>query len=92
MLLYVVTYDIVSNKRRQKVAGILEAYGRRVQHSVFECILETSKFKELKKKLIKYVLVPEDSVRFYPLSAHTSSQVEIWGNIPVISPPSSIVV
>lgn len=92
MLLYIVTYDIGCNRRRQKVSSILEAYGRRVQYSVFECLLEGKKYRELKQRLVRHVQVPEDSVRFYPLSGHTSNQVEIWGDIPVISPPGSIVV
>ena len=43
MLLYVVTYDIPSNKRRKKVSDLLEGYGRRVQYSVFECLLSAKK-------------------------------------------------
>ena len=92
MLLYIVTYDISCQRRRQKVADVLEAYGRRVQYSVFECLLELKKYQELKHKLARYVDLPEDSLRFYPLSAHTSNQVEIWGKLPLISPPGSIVV
>ena len=91
-MLYLVTYDVACNRRRQKVASILEAYGRLVQFSVFECILEGKKYQELKKKLVRYVKVPEDNVRFYPLSSHALNQVEIWGNVPLISPPGSIVV
>jgi CRISPR-associated protein Cas2 len=92
MLLYIVTYDICCQRRRQKVADVLEAYGRRVQYSVFECLLEPKKYQELKHKLARYVDLPEDSLRFYPLSAHTSNQVEIWGKLPLIAPPGSIIV
>ena len=31
MLLYIVAYDISSNRRRKKVSDILEGYGKRVQ-------------------------------------------------------------
>ena len=92
MLLYLVTYDIPSNKRRKKVSDLLEGYGRRVQYSVFECLLESGKFKELKIRLKKRVNNTEDSVRFYPLSGHTLSQVEIWGGVPLTQVPGSIVV
>lgn len=51
MVLYVVTYDIPSDKRRQKVAKLLEGYGRRVQYSVFECLLSEVKYEELQKRL-----------------------------------------
>ncbi len=92
MLLYVVVYDVSCNRRRKKVADVLEGYGRRVQFSVFECCLEAKKYQELKRKLGRYVKLPEDSVRFYPMSSHTRDQVEIWGGVPLSSPSGSIVI
>ena len=35
--MYIVSYDITSNKLRRKIAKELENYGVRVQYSVFEC-------------------------------------------------------
>ena len=92
MLFYVVTYDIPSDKRRKKVSDLLEGYGRRVQYSVFECVLSASKYKELRQRLQKRVKVEEDSVRFYPLSGHTLGQVEVWGGLPVTQVPGSVIV
>jgi CRISPR-associated protein Cas2 len=92
MLFYVVVYDIPCDRRRKKVADLLEGYGRRVQYSVFECILTKAKFNELRQRLKKRIKNGEDSVRFYPLSSHTLTQVEVWGEPPVTQPPSSIVV
>ncbi|MBD2097724.1 CRISPR-associated endonuclease Cas2 [Trichocoleus sp. FACHB-591] len=92
MLLYLVTYDISCDKRRKKVSDLLEGYGRRVQYSVFECVLAKSKYDELRQRLKQRVNLTEDSVRFYPLSGHTVSQVEIWGEPPVTSVPGSVIV
>jgi CRISPR-associated protein Cas2 len=92
MLLYLITYDIPSNKRRKKVSDLLEGYGQRVQYSVFECMLELNKFRELKKRLQKRVDLEEDSIRFYPLSGHTLSQVETWGGVPLTQIPGSFIV
>jgi CRISPR-associated protein Cas2 len=92
MLLYLITYDISDDKRRKKVSDLLEGYGVRVQYSVFECILNKSKYDELRKRLKKRVKEGEDSVRFYPLSGHTLSQVEVWGEPPVLQLPSSTIV
>jgi CRISPR-associated protein Cas2 len=92
MLLYLVTYDIPSDKRRKKVSDLLEGYGQRVQYSVFECRLESAKYEELKTRLKKRVNLEEDSVRFYPLSGHTLNQVETWGGVPLTEPPGSFVV
>jgi CRISPR-associated protein Cas2 len=92
MLFYVIVYDIPDNKRRKKVADLLEGYGKRVQYSVFECILTKIKYKELQKRLKKIFKSGEDSLRFYPLSAHTLSQVETWGHPPLSSPPTSTII
>lgn len=92
MLLYVITYDIPSDKRRKKVSDLLEGYGRRVQYSVFECVLAKSKYDELRQRLKQRVDLTEDSVRFYPLSGHTVSQVEVWGEPPVTPIPGSVIV
>jgi len=92
MLLYVVTYDIPNDKRRKKVSDLLEGYGRRVQYSVFECLLTSAKYAELKHRLRPRLKLEEDSVRFYPISAHTLGQVDLWGGVPLTEVPGSIII
>jgi len=92
MLFYVVTYDISCDKRRKKVSNLLEGYGRRVQYSVFECVLAKDKFDELRLRLKKCFKSGEDSIRFYALSRHTMGQVIIWGEPSLTQMPSSTVV
>ncbi|KOR34715.1 MULTISPECIES: CRISPR-associated endonuclease Cas2 [Planktothricoides] len=93
MLFYVVVYDIPDNKRRQKVHDLLEGYGKWVQYSTFECVLSSAKFEELQKRLRYRVKLEEDSIRFYPLSRHTSGQVETWGVGPPITEfPGSVII
>lgn len=92
MLFYVVTYDICDDKRRKKVADLLEGYGQRVQYSVFECYLNSQQYQELRKRLRKRVNLSEDSIRFYPLSRHTHRQVETWGNMPLTEIPRSTII
>jgi CRISPR-associated protein Cas2 len=92
MLLYVVTYDIPCNKRRKRVSDLLEGYGRRVQYSVFECVLPVQKYEELRSRLRSRVKLEEDSVRFYPLSGHTRQQIEVWGGLPLTSMPGSTII
>lgn len=93
MLFYVVVYDIPCDKRRKKVSDLLEGYGRRVQYSVFECVLPQSKYDELRQRLNKQVKLEEDNVRFYPLSRHTLGQVETWGVGPSVTElPRSVVI
>lgn len=93
MLFYIVVYDIPSDQRRQKVANLLEGYGKRVQYSVFECVLTPVKYDELRQRLKKKVKLTEDNIRFYPLSRHTSGQVEVWGiGLPLTEFPSSVII
>ena len=51
--MYIVSYDITSNKLRRKIAKELENYGIRVQYSVFECDLDVSRFNEMYKDIIR---------------------------------------
>jgi len=91
-MLYVITYDIPCDKRRKKVADLLEGYGQRVQYSVFECYLNKRQYCQLQQRLRQKVQLDRDSVRFYPLTAHTLSQTEAWGEPPSFQPPSSTIV
>jgi len=92
MLLYIVCYDTHSDKRRKKMADLLEGYGRRVQYSVFECVLPPDKYQELKKRLRKRYKEGEDCIRFYPISQHTIGQVELWGGPPLAQEPDSVII
>lgn len=92
MLFYVIAYDIPCDKRRKKVSDLLEGYGQRVQYSVFECVLNKTKYDELRKRLRKRIKDDEDQIRFYPISEHTLKQVEVWGGRPVSSVTGSTIV
>jgi len=63
----VVAYDIADNKRRNKVAKILEKHGLRCNESVFECVLTDSTIEKLKSKLEKIIHDKDDSVLLYYL-------------------------
>ena len=76
---YLITYDIVDNKRRLKVATALEDHGERVQYSVFECLLESDRLDDLKKRLKKIIHEEEDSIRIYTLCKGCIERVEMMG-------------
>lgn len=77
----VVSYDISDDKRRRKVAEIMEGYGYRVQYSVFECDLSKNQMAEMKQALRPYVKSREmDSIRFYPLPADAVELIQVMGN------------
>lgn len=75
----IVSYDIPSNRRRYKVMKTMEGFGTRVQYSVFECNLKPRQVDDLRKKIMK-LIVPEDSIRFYFISADDVKRIERLGD------------
>ena len=78
--MYVVSYDIVSDRLRSKIANTLEGYGTRIQYSVFECRLSEKKYKELYGKLMQLMAgVEEGSIRFYSLCGNCEGKIRTIG-------------
>ena len=78
-MFYLICYDIVDDRRRNKIAHLLEAYGVRIQKSVFEAILTQKQYEQLQARSQKLLNLKEDQLRFYPLSATCRHQVNILG-------------
>lgn len=83
-MLVLITYDvnteIASGKKRlRKVAKQCENYGRRVQNSVFECILDQAQSVMLKQILSDIIDENVDSLRFYYLGNKYQTKVEHVG-------------
>ena len=77
--LYVVAFDIVSDKIRYRCVKILLSYGQRVQKSVFECILNDKQFLEMKSKLDNTINPEIDSIRYYLLCANCEKNISVSG-------------
>ena len=75
----VVSYDIVQDRCRAKVARCMEDYGTRVQKSVFECSLDEGSLVRLQVKLSDLIDQEQDSVRFYRLCNRCRSTIEVLG-------------
>ncbi len=83
-MLVLITYDVNtetdSGKRRlRKVAKACTNYGQRVQHSVFECVMDAAKAREVKDILEKLIDKSKDSLRFYYLGNNYKGKVEHIG-------------
>ncbi len=79
-----ITYDVntsdpAGQKRLRKVAKACEAYGQRVQKSVFECKLTETLLEKLKQRLLKIIDPQKDSLRFYRLPGDRDKWVEVYG-------------
>lgn len=83
-MLVLITYDVntetTDGKRRlRKVAKQCVNYGRRVQNSVFECILDNAQCIRLKEALVDIIDEEVDSLRFYYLGNQYKAKVEHIG-------------
>lgn len=78
--LYIIAYDISSDRRRTKVHKTLCGFGEWTQYSLFECYLSDKELLTLHGKLDKILEPEKDSVRFYPLCAACVSKVETVGS------------
>jgi len=83
-MLVIVTYDIAVSSRNgarrlHRAAKICSNYGRRVQNSVYECIVNSTYFQKLKHELLDVINTTEDTIRFYNLGNNYKNKVEYYG-------------
>lgn len=83
-MLVLVTYDVNTSdaggrRRLRNVAKKCEAYGQRVQNSVFECVLDASQYKKLQAELKALIDPAHDSLRFYTLGNSCREKVDHIG-------------
>jgi len=79
-LFYLVCFDIVDDRARNRVVKCLKAYGERVQKSVFECAnLTEEKFLKMKNRLEGLISDQEDTIRYYPLCRGCLKSFEFSG-------------
>ena len=83
-MLVLITYDVNTQtasgrKRLRKVAKECVNYGQRVQNSVFECVMDSAKFRQVKNILEKIIDKEKDSIRFYYLGDNYKNKIEHIG-------------
>lgn len=77
--LYIVSYDIVDDRRRTRVHSVLTSFGTWVQYSVFECFLDRKQRLLLEARLLKEIHRQKDTIRIYGLCAACQPKVEVLG-------------
>lgn len=83
-MLVLITYDVNTQtasgkKRLRKVAKECVNYGQRVQNSVFECVMDGAKCRQVKDILENIIDKEKDSIRFYYLGDKYKNKVEHIG-------------
>ena len=86
--LWIVAYDSPSDKRRRKLAQVLEGYGKRLQWSVFACRLRADQLQALRWQLERRINSCEDRVNLWPVAAQQVASIVSLG-LPPPEPDTS---
>lgn len=95
-MLVLITYDVNTEtsegkRRLHRVAKQCENYGHRVQNSVFECVMDAAKCREVKHILSDIIDSTKDSLRFYYLGNNYKSKVDHIGIKPSFDVESALI-
>ena len=88
---YLISYDIPDNKRRLRIAHLLEGYGERVQYSVFEVWVTEAQLGKLRPQLAREVK-EDGNVRIYALCAACRDRREVLGEGKPTEEPGLIII
>lgn len=96
-MLVLVTYDVNTEtkegrRRLRRVAKACQNLGQRVQHSVFECLVDPAQWARLRSRLIEEIDPELDSLRFYFLGKNWHRRVEHVGSNPSYDPEGLLIV
>jgi CRISPR-associated protein Cas2 len=76
---FVISYDIVKDKARNKVMKLLKGNGNHTQKSVFECLLSDKQIDVLMDKIKSLIDCEKDSVRIYFIAERDVNDIKIIG-------------
>lgn len=77
MAIYVIAYDIVEDRRREKLARVLLRFGQRIQKSVFTAVLDDDQHRELRRELGSLLRI-EDALEMFPVDTRDAARWVSW--------------
>jgi CRISPR-associated protein Cas2 len=83
----VIAYDISEDRRRSRVAATLQAYGDRIQRSVFVATVEQDTLKEIRERVDGIIDQDTDSVYVFRQCAPCWDAIGIHGQATVEDEP-----
>lgn len=86
-LTYVIAYDISDDRRRARVAAILQTYGDRVRRSVFVVAIENAVLSEARERIGEIIDPDTDSVYVFRQCAACWEAVGVQGQATVVDEP-----
>ncbi len=69
--MFLVTYDIEDDRKRNKISKILEDYGNRIQYSVFQLVVERKVLFQVLERVAAVIDNSKDSIIFVPFYEDT---------------------
>jgi len=96
-MMVLVTYDVnteskAGRARLRKIARECLNYGQRVQHSVFECVVDPAQLKVLQFRLESIMNKEVDSIRYYNLGQEWQTRVVHVGAKPSLDIEGTLMV
>ena len=89
---YVLAYDIADDRRRARIAKLMESSAERVQGSVFEAYLSPADLEALLRRVRKVLKKDQDGLRIYPICAACRGKVRTLGLGKVTPPPGVTII
>ena len=75
----IICYDVRATKRRNKLATLLESYGRRANYSVFELDVRDREYICIKDRIARIIEPKTDKVLFYRICKTCMAKSESLG-------------
>lgn len=81
-----ILYDLPDDRQRYRLSRLLEAYGERVQGSVFECLITPTQTAQLIQSLQGFDL-GKGSIRLYRICGRCEPHRLVWGTAKEVEDP-----
>jgi CRISPR-associated protein Cas2 len=76
---WLVCYDIKDDRRRTRVAALLDGYGDRIQFSIFEILVSPETLEILRMELQDLIHLQEDRLAFFPQCSNCRKRQHWFG-------------
>jgi CRISPR-associated protein Cas2 len=73
------TTDLAGARRLRRVAKVCQAFGQRVQNSVFECTIDQMQLEQFIHRIEQVMDVTQDSLRIYRLPPVREQSLQVLG-------------
>jgi CRISPR-associated protein Cas2 len=87
-----IAYDVADDRRRRRVFKTLKNFGKPVQYSAFECVLDGEQLSRLRQLLTRQTDDDDDSVAYYQLCDDCARRTVVFCGPTRLTVPRVVVV